>query len=303
MKKRSGKNGVCTMKHSREMVEKALEALEDLDKDCFHMNLSFEKTSVTESKVGGYAYVPRGEKMPVGESGMLLLLCQLNLEEFAKVGDIFPLKTGILQFWNSDIARHYGANRENVRGQEDWRVLYYPTVEDCYTEEELQEMYPTLPGSGRTYENEEDALRNVAFPLNESSFKVSATLGKSPISVTDFNFDPAFMKVFNEMNPETPGLTYYALDLPVSDLGVFQSRSLFGHRLLGYPDFTKSDERTDDELKEYIMLMQLDSEVVYDEQGLELSFGDCGTAHWFIHPDDLEQGDFSKVMFAWDSLR
>lgn len=66
-----------------------------------------------------------------------------------------------------------------------------------------------------------------------------------------------------------------------------------GHRLGGYPNYLHStDHRTEFDIEDHILLLQLDT-----DEGLE--WGDSGIAHWFIQPDDLKNGDFSKVIFLW----
>jgi uncharacterized protein YwqG len=42
-----------------------------------------------------------------------------------------------------------------------------------------------------------------------------------------------------------------------------------------------------------VLLLQLDS----DE---EMMWGDSGIANFFIDPDDLRRGDFSRVAYHWD---
>ena len=71
-----------------------------------------------------------------------------------------------------------------------------------------------------------------------------------------------------------------------------------GHQIGGYPDFTQNDPREEhDELKDYILLFQLQSEW---EDGIEIIWGDLGVGGFFIHPDDLAKLDFSKVAYSWD---
>lgn len=37
-----------------------------------------------------------------------------------------------------------------------------------------------------------------------------------------------------------------------------------------------------------------------DVNGMDIMWGDCGVANFFIHPDDLKNKDFSKVLYNWD---
>ncbi|MDN5490601.1 MAG: DUF1963 domain-containing protein, partial [Acinetobacter sp.] len=37
-----------------------------------------------------------------------------------------------------------------------------------------------------------------------------------------------------------------------------------------------------------------------EAEGIEIMWGDSGVGNFFIHPDDLEKRDFSKVVYNWD---
>ena len=75
-----------------------------------------------------------------------------------------------------------------------------------------------------------------------------------------------------------------------------------GHHLLGYPHFMQFDPRGDDcfgkriaDYQNYILLLRLGSDD-------NIMWGDSGSGHFFIHPDDLKNRDFSKANFWQDSL-
>jgi uncharacterized protein YwqG/predicted DNA-binding WGR domain protein len=68
-----------------------------------------------------------------------------------------------------------------------------------------------------------------------------------------------------------------------------------GHRMGGYAFFAQEDPRRDKDYQDYLNLFQIDE--LDDEIML---WGDSGIAHFLIHPNDLAQRDFSRVLFVWD---
>lgn len=286
------------MKHDISLVKQALSQLSSLEKDCIDLQFVISETNITDSKIGGFPYVPTSQSLsfPVdGNNTPLRMICQVNLEGIAKISPIFPLKTGILQFWISDQEESHGTSQEAPFLQEDFRVIYHKTVETAYTAEDILLEYPKF------IELDPEEEMPFHFPVNcPEGFLITAAKGKSPLSLSDFSFDQAFSKAFNLLCPEHPVESYEDLDIPNSQLGLFLSHSKLGHRLLGYPDFSQEDPRPVHNGTNLILLLQLDSEMVEEATGKELIWGECGVANWFISPEDLEKGDFSKVLFTWD---
>ena len=70
-----------------------------------------------------------------------------------------------------------------------------------------------------------------------------------------------------------------------------------GHKIGGYPFFTQTDPRDeDDEYEEYeVLLFQMDSDTEAD-----IMWGDMGVANFFIKEKDLRNLDFSDVLYNWD---
>lgn len=272
------------MKHTKDMVKTALDSLKDQEMSCFDLELTLGAHQITQSKVGGTPYLPQGADLPRTPQGEgLRMIAQLNLEEMPQ-GNL-PIQGGILQFWGLE-EENYGADQKNPLAQEKSRVLYYPTLENAWTEEAFQEKFPEY-GDGEF------------FPIPElQSFKISYALGTSKLSTSDFHFNPLFVEKFNALYPDTPIKDYEDLEIPVSDFHLFTTHDQLGHKVLGYPNFTQEDPRIG-EYQDYILLFQLDSQCVEDSQ-FDVMWGDCGIGNWFIHPQDLAKGDFSKVLYHWD---
>jgi uncharacterized protein YwqG len=67
-----------------------------------------------------------------------------------------------------------------------------------------------------------------------------------------------------------------------------------GHKIGGYAWFTQHDPRDTKAYKEYVLLLQVDSQLPH------ICWGDLGVGNFFIHPHDLERMDFSRVLYNWD---
>lgn len=62
------------------------------------------------------------------------------------------------------------------------------------------------------------------------------------------------------------------------------------------PNFTQTDPREyNKSLQKHILLFQIETD---DDN--DIMWGDCGVANFFIHPDDLKNQDFSKLLYNWD---
>lgn len=269
-----------------ERIRATIEALKEIQQDFYRLTFSQEDTSLLDSKVGGLPYLPQEGTIPLEEDGTtpLRFLAQINLGHL--IGGLIPQATGILQFWIGDDT-HYGMDLEDISSQKRSRVVYYPRVKPCLSVTEVQELYPSL-------------LSNVekALPITpQVCFKMTATKGACPLSTTDFHHSLYFVEKHNELFPDSPIKDIFDLLQVVSEESVdliYDQEA--GHKMLGYADFTQDDPRSV-EYPEHILLLQLDSESLGEE---ELLWGDCGIGHWFIHPEDLEKGDFSKVLYHWD---
>ena len=75
-----------------------------------------------------------------------------------------------------------------------------------------------------------------------------------------------------------------------------------GHWLLGWPSFTQEDPREPGgPLEEFgTLLLQIDSVYNEEEREYDVLWGDCGVANFFIRREDLENCDFSRVLYNWD---
>lgn len=270
---------------TKDMFKTVLEKLKaETSKEVFKIRLSDDTPRLYESKFGGVPYLPRGEKPPVDSKGrMLRLLAQINMQELPE-NDILPEK-GILQFYilNDDFA---GVDFDTYAMKDSSRVLFWEQVDTGIRTNEVKEIYhPYMQG-------------NIDFFPIEGELRLHFTKSLEPISVSDHSFGDAFVKCFQSVYPQL-GLQSFT-DLPEElTAPVYEKMSGFGNKLLGYPGFTQEDPRGyEDSILGYdTLLLQIDSG---GTEECEIMWGDCGVGNFFISKKDLQQGDFTKVIYTWD---
>lgn len=273
-------------------LKQTLESKDLPTKRYYKLSITEAETEIVSSKLGGCPFIPTGEKLPTSSSGnALYMIAQLNLSDFK--GDICPLKEGILQFWlmEDDL---FGLDFDDPCNQKDFRVIYYPKVTEHLSKDEVMSLYSS--------ENETEY-----FPLENpltTELLISGTEDSRRITPEDFKFEDSVVAEYNKLFPDNSitglkDIIIPAMKIEEDDALVDELLESFddNHCLMGYPTFTQNDPRETEEYEEYVMLFQVDSDTFGET---ELLWGDCGIGNWFIHPDDLKKGDFSKVIFNWD---
>lgn len=230
-----------------------------------------------QSKVGGFPYLPKGVDYPVEDTDQpLQLLAQINFAEIPPLPD-FP-EQGILQFYIDPEDDVFGANFNDLSSRERFQVVYFPTAETNVAN--LVTDFSFVP-------NFEDS------PVNgEASMIFERKMARLP--ACDYRFDKKFEDIFWLDDEELDELRdeYY------------ETFSLAGHRVGGYPCFTQTDPRElNESYRQYdVLLFQLNSEHPSDwrQQNFELMWGDMGIANFFITSQALNRLDFSEILFSWD---
>lgn len=227
-----------------------------------------DKLSLTQSKFGGVPYLPKGNQHPTGKNGQpLFLLAQINFSETPAL-DGFP-ERGILQFYAADDSM-YGLDLDDPFDQANFRVLYFADVDESQAQDAIE-----MPD----FDN---------FPILESH-ALRFELQYAPVSPIDKAFDECF---------GTPAFEFFdrfgddKVEVRRAYARLAQGN---GHKLGGYAHFTQEDPRLVQEFEESQLLLQIDS----DHQNI--LWGDEGIANFFIHPEDLEDLEFSEVLYNWDS--
>lgn len=276
-------------------LELALEIAKEIRAENKRTRLPFTlepgEPGLTESKVGGTPYLPRGERWPVDGGGKpMTFLAQVDCARLEALPD-FP-HTGLLQFFigADDV---FGMDFDNMMDPAGFRVLYWERVDPAVTAVDIH-----LPPPSEEWDT----------PLGEKPCRICFREGKEQdIPDGDHLFEKLFCQAWNRRRPEKPIQNiwdFYHLfskeGRPYDVLAAEPEGERVWHQLDGYPFFTQSDPRG--EKPEYsrmdTLLFQLDS----DGRGPEdlVLWGDCGVGGFFINREDLRRRDFSKVLYNWD---
>ncbi len=229
-------------------------------KPCIKIILIEKELSVFDSKVGGYGYIPPSGNVPCDEEGnQFRLLAQIRCEEV----DFPPFPhSGLLQFWisNSPENELYGCDLSEPTKQKNFRICYYPELNETIPEQEIIAKYKPIP--------EED-----------EEFPVYGEFGMQFLKDRSLYFD------WENMEDED----YEKIEDELSELH---------HQIGGFPYFTQADPRPENSAYQFL-LFQLDSEY-FPSAAHEIAWGDCGIGNFFIDPEKLRNLDFSDVWYNWD---
>ena len=222
-----------------------------------------------DSKFGGYPYWPAGKPYPVDRHGQYLyLLAQLNFSQMPAL-EGYPDK-GILQFYLSanDL---YGLDYDNPTDQSNFRVVYFADTTAM-----------ALDDFGFLDTQARDSDLPVSRPL-----QLQFTPDKDYYSFSDVRLPEGFIDELLVDNPPVKG------QQPLEE----ELAALYpdtGHKMGGYACFTQQDPRHEEAYKDYVLLLQIDSQFPH------ICWGDVGVGNFFIHPGDLKRNNFSRVLYNWD---
>lgn len=240
--------------------------------------------SVTDSKIGGLPYLSEDNQVPVNDEGeKLQFLAQYRLTDVPQQIINLP-QEGLLQFWiaNNDT---YGFNFNNPVENTNHRVIYYPTIDETITNEDIKQKYnPEI---------------NNSQPV-QGTFKLTFKPNENAMSHADYKFEQVeedIIHIFNEDDFEPESI--YDMEDEVWE-AVFEQLDYGGHRIGGHPHFTQDDPRMNEALQEYdILLLQIDSDDSFGASH-NIQWGDSGICNFLIKSSDLAALDFSKVLYNWD---
>lgn len=262
-------------------------------KTCLPFTLEVGESGLTDSKVGGTPYLPRGEAWPVCSYGApMTFLAQIDCTQLKDLPD-FP-HAGLLQFFigTDDV---YGADFEDQIAQLGYQVFYRETVDPSVTVADIAHPRPS-----------DDQERYT--PLGDRPCRiVFGQPREQELPEGDHLFEMLFLQAWNQRRPEKPLnsiWSFYGLfPKEERDYNIFAldpAAITTGHRMDGYPFFTQNDPRSGDiDYQEFdTLLFQLDSEM-RDRRELVL-WGDCGVGNFFINREALKRRDFSRVLYNWD---
>lgn len=278
-----------------EKIKKFIEEFKKLEnRETIKINLIPKtKTHLTSSNVAGWFYLPKTSTIPTTSKGeQLMYLAQINCEELPE-NSIYPSK-GIMQFWIFGGDYNLGNDYTKPTSDSKKRVIYYPEIEEHFTEEELSEMYKP----------EEDKKEGeLITPINDGApFAMSFEKASQWPLPNDFRFEEIFNEKLNEHIEETKaeeGFESYDIDEEES-YDIIEELDIPNHTQIGgYGHFTQEDPRMYDDFEDYTeLLFQLDSEFGTDDY--YILWGDCGVGNFFAKKEQLRNLDFAECLYSWD---
>ncbi|MBT1163158.1 YwqG family protein [Bifidobacterium felsineum] len=239
--------------------------------------------------IGGDSYwSPQGVPVTSADGSPLYPLMQIRCTEPSLPG--YPTR-GLLQFfigtdimYGCDLSADYDSEADN----DNRCVRYIPEVPSVLSGAEIVR----LPHIGA----DSDPDLHTPFRSNFHGCALRPALIEDPVSHECDEFEPAYESIIAEFDPAVIEATEDAvgdLDQAVMDqLNAVSPGSWF--QMGGHPVFTQSDVRED--YDDELVLLKVDS---YDDV---LMWGDSGCANFLIRREDLEQLDFSHVLYTWDCL-
>ncbi|KAL7721821.1 YwqG family protein [Entamoeba marina] len=228
--------------------------------------LSEDEPSIFNSKIGGEPYLPKGFDYPClknGDKHPLMLLAQLNFEEFDHIDD-FP-ETGILQIYidggDSDFAL-----KEKEENQNGFRVIYH---EKIIKDETLLDKAPDVP-------QDESPI--------EKCRKLKGKKIDMPITFCDFRLEKLVKKYSAKYNVDEDKLRDTLID----------SDSLNGDMIGigGYPFFASEDFRSYGEESENYTVTLFTCNA-----NEAVSWCDDEIANFLITKENLLKKDFSDIYY------
>lgn len=278
-----------------EKIKKFIEEFKKLEnRETIKINLISEtKTPLTSSNVAGWFYLPKTSTIPTTSKGeQLMYLAQINCEELPE-NNIYPSK-GIMQFWIFGGDYNLGNDYTKPTSDSKKRVIYYPEIEEHFTEVELSEMYKP----------EEDKKEGeLITPINDGApFAMSFEKTSQWPLPNDFRFEEIFNEKLNEHIEETKaeeGFESYDIGEEES-YDIIEDLDIPNHTQIGgYGHFTQEDPRMYDDFEDYTeLLFQLDSEFGTDDY--YILWGDCGVGNFFAKKEQLRNLDFAECLYSWD---
>lgn len=241
-----------------------------------------DELAVTDSKVGGVPYIPKGDALPRSAEGKpLFMLAQINCEQLPE-NNLYP-KKGLLQFWIAATDDYlYGIDFDNPCSNDNKRVLYYPTIGEALPAEAFAEHY--------TFED-------CYLPFDaDLQFALRFTKGTESLSIEEKAAERFFIEKWNETFSDNIKNMW---NLPEETCQIINSlllKNTMRHKIGGYPYFTQVDPREEND-PHTLLLLQIDSDEV---KGKEILWGDCGVANFFISPEDMANCKFDDVLYNWD---
>jgi len=249
------------------------------------ITLTEDELKITDSKVMGLPYIPKGAEIPQTANGdKMMMIAQINCDDLQGLAD-FPQK-GILQFFVlNDEDGLLGLDFDNQTVQDSFRVIYHEKIEEFYDENELKNIY-------NPYNFEESYITN-----NNESYKMNFELTSEKERFEDMFYD-IFTTICKEKELKQTQEDWLYRKL----LNFMQYSENYYSQCDGFAFFTQEDPREyNEEYKEFdTVLFQLNSEFDENTRNWKVCIGDAGVINFFINREKLKNKDFSEILYNWD---
>ena len=263
-----------------------LEAL--TQREVIRIKLSLaDELAVTDSKVGGVPYIPKGGALPKSADGKpLFMLAQINCEQLPE-NNLYP-KKGLLQFWIADTEDPlYGLDYDDPCSNDFKRVLYFSTIGEALSIDDFISDY--------TFDDNH-------LPFNsKKQFALHFKKDTESISLEGRAATQFFFEKWNEaFSTQITTIDEFFEEVPndiCEEINASLLKEPTGHKIGGYPYFIEYDPREEND-PHTLLLLQIDIDNVGGE---EICWGnEGGVANFFISPEDMANCRFDDVLFHWE---
>jgi len=263
-----------------------LEAL--TQREVIRIKLSLaDELAVTDSKVGGVPYIPKGGALPRSAEGKpLFMLAQINCEQLPE-NNLYP-KKGLLQFWIADTEDPlYGLDYDDPCSNDFKRVLYFSTIGEALSIDDFISDY--------TFDDNH-------LPFNsKKQFALYFKKDTESISLEERAATQLFFEKWNEaFSTQITTIDEFFEEVPndiCEEINASLLKEPTGHKIGGYPYFIEYDPREEND-PHTLLLLQIDIDNV---EGEEIYWGNGGgVANFFVSPEDMANCKFDDVLFHWE---
>ena len=246
-----------------------------------------DRLAVTDSKVGGVPYIPKGGALPRSAEGKpLFMLAQINCEQLPE-NNLYP-KKGLLQFWIADTEDPlYGLDYDDPCSNDFKRVLYFSTIGEALSIDDFISDY--------TFDDNH-------LPFNsKKQFALHFKKDTESISLEERAANQLFFEKWNEaFSTQITTIDEFFEEVPndiCEEINASLLKEPTGHKIGGYPYFIEYDPREEND-PHTLLLLQIDIDNV---EGEEIYWGNGGgVANFFVSPEDMANCKFDDVLYNWD---
>ena len=246
-----------------------------------------DSLAVTDSKVGGVPYIPKGCALPRSAEGKpLFMLAQINCEQLPE-NNLYP-KKGLLQFWIADTEDPlYGLDYDDPCSNDFKRVLYFSTIGEALSIDDFISDY--------TFDDNH-------LPFNsKKQFALHFKKDTESISLEERAANQLFFEKWNEaFSTQITTIDEFFEEVPndiCEEINASLLKEATGHKIGGYPYFIEYDPREEND-PHTLLLLQIDIDNV---EGEEIYWGNGGgVANFFVSPEDMANYKFDDVLFHWE---